>query len=252
MNYQHIAASLFSTALKKNHIEHFLLVFLGFTDNLLSKLAIFVHIYTFSQANSATQTKNNLIIRLLSTLVLLWSVPTPDIVFFLLLLTAFTRSAKMADRPLVEKAFLAFMVSDGIFNPPDFPIFTNFLTSFVIYAFAGSFSPENSFKRFLMTNLVFVCTIAYFFVAYWTFIVYLVKIKLTLILFVLAKIVFGVVLINIAKRLIKTRNIVVRKYFHFLAFYLFISMIVDEVCSQAQNYDVLFYECALFGDSFGE
>jgi hypothetical protein len=225
--------STLSASLWNNHAELFLLAFWGFPDSLLCKSVLFVHVWALPRSSRTSSAAYSTTIRLLSTILLLFSRPSTSLVLFLALLNCFAQSVKLSDRPLVEKAFLAFMVADGITNPPEFPVYGNFLTSFLLYCLSGAFFLENSFKRFLATNAVFVGTITYFFVAYWPFITYLVKVKLGLLLWVSAKIVFGVLLINLAKRLIKTQNVVVRKYFHFLAFYLFVSLMTEEVSSSA-------------------
>lgn len=247
MDLQLATTAAWGTALRRNYPELVLLAWLGFQDTPLTKASAIVFLLAVSDSHLTSKRLRHSLVQLAAVLSLLLAGASCCLAFFLFLFTQFCRSGKMRDRPPVEKAFLAFIVTDGVFHPPEFPIYAHGLTAFLLYCLASSCFPENSFKRFVATNLIFGGTIAFYFVAYWGFIVFMVRVKLALLLTVSAKIVFGVLLVSLAKRLIRTRNIVVRKYFHFLAFFLFASMIVDEVASSAPNHHVLFHQRPLFG-----
>lgn len=221
----------FSNIFSRHYVDLALLTAFGVNGGWLEKGLVFLQfVLTYNQYyNFNCDRLFQTMAKFISAALMITFGTSLQNVFLCLTFHLFAQSTKLRDRATVEKAFISFIITDGLFHFSEFHIFTDFLFSFLIYGAVGSLFLESSFKRFLATNIVFLCTIGYFFVAYWSFICFLVQVKWWLLLTVTAKIVFGILIINLSKRVIQTRNIVVRKYFHFLAFFIFAQMIEKEV-----------------------
>ena len=216
-----IVRSKISDLFSDNIIELSLLIHFGINTGLKNQFALL--------AITKLNAKKSTFLKSIITLFLISQKLEIQASFFLFIFQIFCSSKKLKDRKTVEKAFWSFIITDGLFFTTDFPIFTDFLYFFIIYCFAHSLFKENSFPQFLATNVIFLSNIFYFLICYWPYIHFLIIFKLSMIFRTLLKIGFGIFTIILVQKMIQTKTIIVRKYFHFLAFFLFVFLILEEV-----------------------